>query len=82
MFRSLFIPLAVYAATWDFELPTFWLRKRNYLFKFETSILSPSVTLTFPSCEHPIPMRAKLLMNSHPRAPAPTKNNLSLLRVS
>lgn len=46
---------------------------KNYLFKFDNSIKSLSVTYTCPY-PTPRPIREKTFKNSHPKAPAPTKN--------
>jgi len=66
-------------ATAALELPTFSFLKRNYLFKFETSMLSSSVTYNLPFGPQAIPKRANIFTYSHPRAPAPTKNVLTLI---
>ena len=50
---------------------------KNYLFKFEFSIISGSVINSYPSVH--IPAIAIFLTNSHPIAPAPTTNNLAYL---
>jgi hypothetical protein len=69
--------LAIEQATFDFESPTLLYLNKNYLFKFDTSILSLSVTATLPLAEQPIPIKAKALIYSHPKAPAPTRKVLT-----
>lgn len=45
-------------------------------------MLSSSVTVIFPFSAHAIPVRASILMNSQPKAPAPIKSNEDFLAVS
>lgn len=54
---------------------------RNCLFRLLTSILSLSVHYTLPPLD-PKPVKAKNFKNSHPRAPAPTKNKFVLCILS
>lgn len=54
-------------------LPMSQSRKRNCLLRLLFSMTSSSVTVTWP-LPTPKPIIAKFLMNSHPRAPAPTRN--------
>ena len=74
--KSGFISLPILHAVSDLEYPTLFFLKRNSLFKFDTSILSLSVHEINPSFEHPIPINVNCLINSHPKAPAPTKKYL------
>jgi len=56
--------------------PTLCFLNKNCLFKFEISILSSSVTVTYPYAPLPQPIRANILIYSQPKAPAPTINIL------
>lgn len=66
-----FISFVLSAATSDFRRPRSESRNKNYRDKFEGSILSISVTVTFL-----IPSSALNFNNSQPKAPAPTINIL------
>ncbi len=56
------------------SLPMFQSRNRNWRDKLDFSITSSSVTVTVPSVPQLSPISANALMNSHPSAPAPTRN--------
>lgn len=76
--RSGLKTLAALTAHSDFGFPTLFGLNKNYLLRLDTSILSSSVTNTFPSFPQDIPINENNLINSHPKAPAPTKNDLIL----
>ncbi len=59
------------AAIWALDLPTSAGRKRNWRLRFETSIVSMSMTSILPK-----PERARSLRSSQPRPPAPTTSIL------
>jgi len=80
--RSLFISLPILADTAAFDDFTWLALKRNYLFKLEVSIQSSSVVVTLPSFPQEIPIKAKILMNSHPNAPQPTNKALQFASFS
>lgn len=62
--------------------PTSLRLNKNYLLRFDISILSSSVTITSPLniienntlLDAPRPINANILINSQPKAPAPTMN--------
>lgn len=62
--------------------PTSLRLNKNYLLRFDISILSSSVTITSPYntfdkitlLDAPRPINANILINSQPKAPAPTMN--------
>jgi len=76
-FKSELILVASRHATSLLNLVTSVFLNRNCLFRLLTSILSLSVHYTLPPLD-PKPVSAKNFKNSHPRAPAPTKNKLVL----
>ena len=69
-------PAPTDVATAALLCPTLCFLNKNYLLRFEISILSSSVTLTYPSGPAPKPINENILMYSHPNAPAPTMNAL------
>ena len=73
-FKSALIVFAAAVAHVDLAWPMFQSRNRNWRDRLDFSITSSSVTVTEPSAEHARPISAKFLMNSHPSAPAPTRN--------
>lgn len=75
MFKSLFIIFPRWLALSDlYSFISSYLNK-NYLFKFDNSIVSSSVTFSCPSVyPYPIPNIANYFINSQPNAPAPIIN--------
>mmetsp|Transcript_1642 Transcript_1642/g.4047 ORF Transcript_1642/g.4047 Transcript_1642/m.4047 type:complete len:430 (+) Transcript_1642:1975-3264(+) len=67
------------AATLDLELPMFQSLNRNWRDRLLFSMVSSSVTVSTPLSFGPVamPIMAKFLRNSQPRAPAPTRNNFT-----
>lgn len=55
-------------------LPTWCFLNKNCLFKLLISMLSSSVHITLPSFSVLNPIKANILINSQPNAPAPIKN--------
>ena len=49
---------------------------KNYLLRFDGSIISSSVKSNFPFLEQQMPINANIFKYSQPKAPAPTKNKL------
>mmetsp|Transcript_82904 Transcript_82904/g.222377 ORF Transcript_82904/g.222377 Transcript_82904/m.222377 type:complete len:308 (-) Transcript_82904:1187-2110(-) len=77
-----FISLALRAAATDLSCCTSDSRNRNCRLRLERSMLSMSVTCTWPLGPQPTPMRAKFLSASQPMAPAPTSMYLRFMRRS
>mgnify|MGYP006928489034 FL=1 len=63
-------------AVWLLFCPTCCFLNKNCLFKLLISMLSSSVTKHFPLPDVEAPIKANILMNSHPKAPAPITKEL------
>lgn len=74
-FVSEFIVLPTLQAVSHLFFPTCCLLNKNCLFKLLISMLSSSVTINFPFPFVEKPINENILMNSHPRAPAPITND-------
>jgi len=73
-----FILLPTPQAVSDLLLPTCCFLNKNCLLRLLISMLSSSVTKTFPLPDVEAPIKANILMNSHPKAPAPITNELEV----
>ena len=70
----LFIIFACLEAIFDFDFPISLFLNKNCLFKLDVSIKSLSVIVVMDLSFIEIPIKAKILRNSHPNAPAPIIN--------
>lgn len=64
------------------HFPMFQSRNRNCRDRLLFSMTSSSVTVMTPESRVAMPIRAKFLRNSQPRAPAPTRNRFSFCSFS